>query len=68
MQEVVTEEEFCRRFADRVKLLARSGRSPYGRDPDAYAGDVAPSYWRELGSRGQSPESCADEDASYWSS
>lgn len=56
MRGVATEDEFCRRFAERVKLLVRSGRSPYGRDPDAYAADVAPIYWREVGSRGQSPE------------
>jgi hypothetical protein len=33
----MTEEEFCSRFTERVRLLVRSGRSPFGKSAEVYA-------------------------------
>jgi len=62
----MSEEEFYRRFAERVRLWCRAGRDPFGKEPDAYARGVAPFYWREFKDEGWSPEKCADFDAVYW--
>jgi len=62
----MSEEEFCTRFTERVRLHAQAGRKPFGKEPEAYAAAVAPIYWREMKEDGWSPEKCADHDASYW--
>ncbi|MBB3656603.1 hypothetical protein FHX15_001831 [Rhizobium sp. BK650] len=62
----MSEEEFCQRFYNRLQLLLRAGRKAPVRDPETYTKAVAPSYWRELGQQGWSPEQCADHDAAFW--
>lgn len=61
----MTEEEFCKRFVERVKLRCRTGRKPFGMDPETYGKNVASIYWREMG-HDHSPEQCVDHDAAYW--
>jgi len=61
----MSEEEFCIRFVERVKLHCRAGRIPFGKEPETYGESVAPVYWREMGQEA-SPEQCADQDAAYW--
>jgi len=61
----MTEEEFCKRFAERVKLRCRTGLKPFAMDPETYSMKVAQAYWREMG-HDHSPEQCADQDAAYW--
>lgn len=61
----MSEEEFCERFIERLKLHYRAGRNPFGKEPERYGEMVAPVYWREMGQE-LGPEKCADQDADYW--
>ena len=58
--------EFSNRFITR--MISRSDVT-YIRDGLSvrqYAIKAAPTYWKEAGQEGVSPEDCADEDMSYW--
>jgi len=61
----MSEEEFCERFIERLKLHCRAGRNPFGKEPETYGEMVAPVYWHEMGQE-LGPEKCADQDADYW--
>ncbi|KAA0695594.1 hypothetical protein DTW90_21635 [Neorhizobium sp. P12A] len=62
----MSEEEFCKRFEDRVRLHCRSGKRPFAMVPEEYCARVAKLWWQELHGELWTPETCADEDSYYW--
>lgn len=62
---MMEESEFCSRFVARMLAVAGSEFAD-GESVEAYAREVAPSYFETDWQREMGPEECADTDISYW--
>ena len=64
--ETVTEEQFADRFV--ARCLKQCGFTHFvdGSPVDAYAREVAKSYWSDPLYREDGPEACAESDMDYW--
>lgn len=64
-QPAMTKDDFCARFvAEMMKAAPIYDGSP--EELQAYAEEIAPTYWSDEDQRSDGPEECAQADISYW--
>jgi hypothetical protein len=59
-------QTFTRRFIDRCVQQCGFTHFDDGESVEAYCREVADSYWADPDRRAEGPETCADEDMTYW--
>lgn len=64
--EPITEADFIERFVDRCLETCGFTHFDDGSSVEAYAREIAPSYWSDPHYREDGPEACADSDMDYW--